>query len=43
MTFCEEPIARPWRILEARVPYLDRRVVELANTLSDQACVRLFP
>ena len=29
--------------LEARVPYLDRRVVELANTLSDQACVRLFP
>jgi asparagine synthase (glutamine-hydrolysing) len=29
--------------LEARVPYLDRRVMELANSLSGDACVRLMP
>jgi asparagine synthase (glutamine-hydrolysing) len=29
--------------LEARVPYLDRRVVELANGLRGRACVRLLP
>jgi asparagine synthase (glutamine-hydrolysing) len=29
--------------LEARVPYLDRRVVELANGLSPADCVRLLP
>jgi asparagine synthase (glutamine-hydrolysing) len=29
--------------LEARVPYLDRSVAELANGLSDRECVRLIP
>ena len=29
--------------IEARVPFLDRRVVELANRLSDRACVRILP
>jgi asparagine synthase (glutamine-hydrolysing) len=29
--------------IEARVPFLDRRVVELANGLSDRACVRIMP
>ena len=29
--------------LEARVPYLDRHVVEVANGLSPRACVRLLP
>jgi asparagine synthase (glutamine-hydrolysing) len=29
--------------LEARVPYLDRQVVELANALGDRLAVRLFP
>jgi len=29
--------------LEARVPYLDRQVVEVANALSPNACVRLVP
>jgi asparagine synthase (glutamine-hydrolysing) len=29
--------------LEARVPYLDRQVVEVANGLSSRECVRLLP
>jgi asparagine synthase (glutamine-hydrolysing) len=29
--------------LEARVPYLDRQVVEVANGLSSRVCVRLVP
>lgn len=29
--------------LEARVPFLDRRVVDVANSLPDNACMKLFP